>query len=163
MRKEIYRALKERLLSIREDGETSCPVIKHIALWNKQVEFMEQESVFPLPAVFVEFDKITWRTQSGGLQDADLNIALHVLTNAVPEGYDGDEFHLDLLDKINNCLSGFTSDYMGSMVRVASVPCHDHEEILDDTEVFKCFVTDDSACRKTVKIAPRPEISIKKG
>jgi hypothetical protein len=180
MRKILYRELKKRLSrlliadsgdivfaseecikQIVEAGETPDYAIKHIGLWNRQVEFIEQEEHFPLPAVFVEFGKLSWRHQTGGLQDADLTVGLHVLTTAMPEGYDGDEFHLDLLDKINRCLHGFTGEYWGAFKRSASIPCHDHEEILDDTEVFQALVYDRSSERETIKYPVPPNMAIR--
>lgn len=97
----------------------------------------------------------------GGMQDADLTVGLHVLTAAVPEGYDGAEFHLDLLDKINRCLHGFGGESWGSFKRSASIPCHDHEEILDDTEVFQAVVYDTSSMKKLVKCPVSPGMSIR--
>lgn len=181
MRKELYKALKQRLSRLilgdggeisfvteeyikhkEEAGETPETAIKHFGLWNRQVEFIEQEAHFPMPAVFVEFGKIDWRHQSGGVQDADLTVGLHVLTIALPEGYDGEEFHLDLLDGINRCLHGFTGGNWGSAKRVASIPCHDHEEILDDTEVFQMMVYDDTAAKR-LKIHPVPPDIVTRG
>ena len=180
MRKELYKALKERLSRlivadgggvsfvseerIKEMEEAGAPperAVKHVGLWNRQVEFIEEEAVFPMPAVFVEFGKIAWRHQAGGVQDADLTVGLHVLTAAVPEGFDGAEFHLDLLDKINDCLHGFEGERWGSFKRSASIPCHDHEEILDDTEVFQALVYDRSAERKLVKYPVPPDFTRK--
>lgn len=179
MRKEVYQILKKRLqqlitdekkniyfvsipqLSELEDKKgTPSYAIKHIGLWNRQVEFIEEETPFLMPAVFIEFGKIDWKGQASGLQDASLTIGLHVLTNAVPEGYDGEMFHLDLLDKINYCLHGFNSGSMGTLTRVTSIPCHDHEEILDNTEIFKCLVQDDTAVKKQVKIPAKPNITV---
>lgn len=179
MRKEVYQILKKRLqqlitdekkniyfvsipqlLELKDTEGTPNYAIKHIGLWNRQVEFIEEETPFLMPAVFIEFGKIDWKSQTSGLQDANLTIGLHVLTNAVPEGYDGEMFHLDLLDKINYCLHGFNSGSMGTLTRVTSIPCHDHEEILDNTEIFKCLVQDDTAVKKQVKIPAKPNITV---
>lgn len=179
MRKKIYQAFRERLkqLIITEDGEIAFVkrdrlrelmekenppeyAIKHVALWNRQVEFIEEENVFDMPAVFIEFGKIKWRSQTGGVQDADLSIGLHVVTKAVPEDCEGGLLHLDLLDWINRCLYAFTTDNIGSLVRDSSIPCHDHEEILDSTEVFKCMVVDTSAVKDKVKLTTKPNIVI---
>ena len=180
MRKELYQSLKERLsrliladgggivfasaeyiAGLEEAGKTPERAVKHIGLWNRQVEFISEEAVFPMPAVFVEFGKISWRHQQGGVQDADLTVGLHVLTSAVPEGFDGSEFHLDLLDKVNACLHGFEGECWGSFKRSASIPCHDHEEILDDTEVYQAMVYDLSGQKKTVKYPVPPDFTRK--
>lgn len=47
MRKELYRLLCSELKAI--------DLIKHIDLWNHNVEFIEQEENWERPAVFVEF------------------------------------------------------------------------------------------------------------
>lgn len=148
---DIVFASEEHIKQLVEAGKTPDYAIKHFGLWNRQVEFIEQEGHFPLPAIFIEFGKITWRHQQGGLQDADLTVGLHVLTEALPERYDGAEYHLDLLDKVNRCLHGFTGEYWGSFKRSASIPCHDHEEILDDTEVYQTLLYDNSAVKKLVR------------
>lgn len=46
MRKELYRMLCRELKAI--------DLIKHIDLWNHNVEFIEQEENWERPAVFVE-------------------------------------------------------------------------------------------------------------
>lgn len=153
---DIVFASEERIKQIVEAGETPDYAIKHIGLWNRQVEFITEESPFPMPAVFVEFGKISWRHQPGGIQDADLTVGLHVLTTAIPEGFDGAEFHLELLDKINACLQGFEGDCWGSFKRSASIPCHDHEEIIDDTEVYQAMVYDLSGKKEPVKYPVPP-------
>ena len=179
MRKELYQALKERLscliladsggivfasaehiAGLEEAGKSPERAVKHVGLWNRQGEFIT-EAVFPMPAVFVEFGKIAWRHQTDGVQDADLTVGLHVLTSAVPEGFDGAEFHLDLLDKVNACLHGFEGECWGSFKRSASIPCHDHEEILDDTEVYQAMVYDLSGQKKTVKHPVPPDFTRK--
>ena len=52
MRKEIYRAICAALQDI--DGTP----VKHVDLWNHNVEFIEQEEAWDRPAVFVEFAPI---------------------------------------------------------------------------------------------------------
>lgn len=160
---DIELVSEERIKQMTEAVETPDFAIKHFGLWNRQVEFIEEEAHFPMPAVFIEFGRLAWRHQQGGLQDADLTVGLHILTIAQPEGYDGEEFHLDLLDKINRCLHGFTGEYWGSFKRSASIPCHDHEEILDDTEVYQTLLYDDSAVKKLVKHPVPPEFISRKG
>jgi hypothetical protein len=180
MRKELYQALVERLKQLiilkgeilfisqeklqakRDAGQTPEAAIKHFALWNKQVEFIEKEEPFAMSAVFIEFGGMKWRHQNDGLQDTDLIIGLHVLTECISEGYDNDLFYLDLLDKINRCLHGFSGECFSSMQRIESIPCHDHDEILDSTEIFKCMAWDDSAASKRLKIAEaKPDITLK--
>ena len=60
MRRMLYLGLTERLKELKE--ENGNPVIRHIDLWNEQVEFIEQEEPFDTPAVFIEFRPVQWRT-----------------------------------------------------------------------------------------------------
>ncbi|MFR9574281.1 MAG: hypothetical protein SNG79_01315 [Rikenellaceae bacterium] len=172
MRSAIYKTLKSRLSSLIigdegeitqasdqtleeiEKGEISPQyAVKHICLWNRQVEFAEQENIFETPAVFIQFGKIAWRAQSGRVQDAEVEISLHVVTTAKPEEYD-DEFHLELLDSINTILHGYSCDSFSTMGRIASIPCHDHEELLENIEVFRCHVRDTGAVKESVTSVP---------
>ncbi|KAA6346422.1 hypothetical protein EZS27_006072 [termite gut metagenome] len=170
MRKELYKSLverlqqliivegeiafvsKEKLQALKDAGQTPEEAIKHFALWNNQIENITFIEAFALPAVFIQFGMVKWRHQSDGLQDADLVIGLHVITEFTSDEYGNDLFFLDLLDKINRCLHGFSSEHFSSMQRIESNPCHDHFELLDNTEVFKCMATDDSAVQKLIKI-----------
>lgn len=168
MRKEVCQLIKKRLQrlvlddsgeivvldeKLLDDGDVEPNyAIKHIGLWNRQVEFIGEEIPFNLPAIFIEFGEMAWQHESGGAQFAPVMITLHVLTGAVVEGSANDLFHLDLLDKINICLHGMRSSSMGSLTRVSSQPCHDHEEILDNIEVFKGVIYDSSAVKKYTPI-----------
>lgn len=53
MRRMLYLGLTEALKELRD--ESGQPLIRHIDLWNEQVEFIEQEEPFDTPAVFIEF------------------------------------------------------------------------------------------------------------
>ena len=56
--------------------------IKHIDLWNHNVEFIEQEENWERPAVFVEFQPIQWNAiQSGAEYRAEPIVHLHVVTD----------------------------------------------------------------------------------
>lgn len=60
MRKELYRMLCRELKAI--------DLIKHIDLWNHNVEFIEQEENWERPAVFVEFCPIQWNAIVPGVE-----------------------------------------------------------------------------------------------
>ena len=72
MRKELYRLLCSELKAI--------DLIKHIDLWNHNVEFIEQEENWERPAVFVEFCPIQWNAIVPGVEYCRLRRA------AVPRG-----------------------------------------------------------------------------
>ena len=102
MRTELYKALCEKLRSIG-DGE-----IKHIDLWNRNVEFIEQEEAWERPAVFIEICPITWEQTTGGKTQK---------IQKVIDGLAGEKFHaLHLAETYTN---------------------HDHEEIVESIEVYR--------------------------
>ena len=79
MRKFLYLSLMDKILALKNEAGES--VIKTVDLWNEQVEFIEQEDPFELPAIFIEFQPIRWMSLSGDVQQADATIRLHILTS----------------------------------------------------------------------------------
>ena len=102
MRKEIYRAICAALQGI--DG---APV-KHVDLWNHNVEFIEQEEAWDRPAVFVEFAPIEWRGDKAGYHTNGM-LRLHIVTGG--EGF-------------------------GALRLVGSDTNHNHEDIVESIEHF---------------------------
>lgn len=55
---ELYTALTAALKNIKDgEGEDAPRLVKHIDLWNQNVAFIEEESPWPRPAVFIEFGR----------------------------------------------------------------------------------------------------------
>ena len=75
MRKQIFQAICVRLTE-------RVPDI-HIDLWNNNVQTLNGGAVWPLPAVFVEFEPIEWRQQNNGARRGDVAVRLHLVTRAV--------------------------------------------------------------------------------
>ena len=125
MREELYRKLKARLemLCIDVDGvyfDASAEnmidadtiedsrAIKHIDLWNHNVEFLEQEAPWPRPAVFIEFVPFKWHSIVPGVEyRAQPLINLHVVTDWAEQKNIG-EFRL--LNKIHELLAGLEGE-----------------------------------------------------
>ncbi len=146
--KEIYQALKQQLLLVTDQEDNH--IIKHVALWNRQTEFLEKETPFDVPAVFIEFGKVLWKHQLQGVQDTVLPITLHIVTPYAPEGYDGSLFHLEICEYINKALHGFSVGWhTGAFLRVDTEPCHDHEQLLLTRESYATLLTDHSAKKES--------------
>ncbi len=144
MRKKIYLAIIERLKQIiDQDGMQR---IKHFDLWNHNVEFIEQETPFDMPAVFIEFGPIDWATMAGGVQQATITVSIHVATRYGGATADGalsqDEAlsHFDLLDEIGKKMFGLNGDGFQAFKRIRSQTNHNHEEIIENIESFTTFV-----------------------
>lgn len=154
MREELYRKLKSRLeaLCIDVDGvyfdamaedmiDAYCiekdRVIKHIDLWNHNVEFIEQETPWERPAVFIEFVPFKWNAIMPGVEyRAEPLINLHVVTDWVDQ--ESDIGHFRLLDKIHELLAGMSGKTFMELDIDSSTTNHNHEEIVENIETYTC-------------------------
>ena len=127
-REELYRAISEAITGIEE--------IKHIDLWNHNVEFIEQETAWERPAVFIEFQPIQWNPVVHGVEyRAEVGINLHVVTDW-NEGNGIGEFRL--LEKIHEVLAGMDGETFADLDLASSVTNHNHEEIVENIERYTC-------------------------
>ena len=150
MRKLIYLSLIGRLKGLKDDA--GQPEVKHFDLWNEQVEFIEQEEPFGILAVFVEFRPVRWATLGGMVQQADVDIRLHIVTRWKGSAKDGSLFltdaleRFDLLDRIDRCLFNLQEAEGGTSFcmfrRTGSSTNHDHDELVEDIADYTCKATE---------------------
>ena len=108
--------------------------IKHIDLWNHNVEFIEQEEQWERPAVFVEIATINCAPFQGrGLRGKGL-VRLHIVTDWTEGGQDA---AWDLSYKIQSTLEGLSGEYFNGMTLVAIDTNHNHEEILESIDSYE--------------------------
>ena len=74
MRKELFEAIKAKI-------ESTLPEILHVDLWNHNVEYIEEETPWARPAVFVEFGAISWQPLQGGGRRGSGVVRLHLVTD----------------------------------------------------------------------------------
>nr|DAY06862.1 MAG TPA: hypothetical protein [Caudoviricetes sp.] len=128
MRKELYKMLRDKLKTV------SGGAIKHIDLWNHNVEFIEQEEQWERPAVFVEIATINCAPFQGrGLRGKGL-VRLHIVTDWTEGGQDA---AWDLSYKIQSTLEGLSGEYFNGMTLVAIDTNHNHEEILESIDSYE--------------------------
>lgn len=160
MRKEIYQALVERLLNNLKvvDGENRAlisdedvalyadneSVIKHVDLWNHNVEFIEEDEIWARPAVFIEFATIPWEElRGGGEYTTKSRLLLHVVTDWAGSASAASPFQaeslavFDLLDAIHLVLHNFGGTNFENMKLVESQTNHNHEDIVENVEIFE--------------------------
>lgn len=149
MRKELYTELTSRLhrlcvnaageyyVAPAEIDEELCNrAIKHIDLWNRNVEFIEQEMAWERPAVFIEFVPFKWTTIVTGVEyRATPLINLHVVTDWT-SGHDVEAF--ELLDKIHECIAGIEGKSFMDFDIYESCTNHNHEDIVENIETYTC-------------------------
>lgn len=154
MRKELYNAVKERLSRLcvsgageyymapaDMDADLVNPVIRHIDLWNRNVEFIEEETPWPRPAVFIEICPIRWKPIVAGREyRAEPQLKFHIVTDwadAVSDEIDGAISMLDLPEHIHDALAGLEGDSFMELSLAESDTNHNHEDIVENIEVYE--------------------------
>ena len=165
MLKHLYLTLEQKLLAITDEQENPQPLFKHCDLWNRQVEFLEQETPFQTPAVFVEFEPLQWRTDGRHIQDADLTVRLHIVTpwhaNTASDVRATALAYLDIPTALFRQLHGQHGNledgdtvlgHFNALTRTASAVNHDHERFVDSVETYQCHLKDLSFAVPTVRV-----------
>lgn len=139
MRKELYEMLCERLKTVGGGA------IKHIDLWNHNVEFIEQEEQWARPAVFVEFAPIQWHAIQPGVEyRAEPTVHLHVVTDWAGSVSEDSEFReeslkvFDLLEEIHKVLTCMDGETFMEFDLAESRTNHNHEEMIENIESYQC-------------------------
>ena len=144
MIKQLYTDIQTRLAAIKNADTTD--LLKHFDLWNQQVNFIEEETPFLLPAVFVEIMPIQWQQLSNGYQQAEVTIRLHIVSQwlAQTAKYNPAQSaaldYLDIPAKVFNAMHRFSITNSNQFVRVSSVVNHNHERYVDSVEEYKGLV-----------------------
>ncbi|MDE6310196.1 MAG: hypothetical protein K2L96_00055 [Muribaculaceae bacterium] len=119
------------------DDELYPRAIRHVDLWNRNVEYLEQEVPWPRPAVFIEFVPFKWHAIVPGVEyRAQPLINLHVVTDWVEQ--DSDIGNFRLLDKIHEQLAGLSGKTFMEFDIESSSTNHNHEEIVENIETYSC-------------------------
>ena len=137
----IYEALARALESIEDDGGR---LIRHVDLWNRNVEFIEDEQPWPRPAVFIEFGEVSWSQYNGASRGftGECPVTLHVVTDWKGSTAVGSPQRdeavamLDLSETICRAVQGLSGDGFRNMRLRSSIPNHDHEEIVESIERY---------------------------
>ena len=167
MIKTLYLAIEQKLMAIYEDqpaGQIQAkptPFFKHFDLWNQQVEFLEQETPFNTPAVFVEFDPINWKTTGKKLQETEITVKLHIVTpwyantpaNTPSVQRTQALEYLTIPSRVLKAMQGIIITpeansklgFSNTWTREQSIVNHNHEHYVDSVEVYKTHVFDRSA------------------
>lgn len=144
MRKEIYKAIHRRLRAAFGDE------IKHINLWNHNVEFIENEIPWECPAVFIEFNPIRWHTtgfNTGQGFRGMGSVSLHIVTqwSGSPMADGGlNEEELATFEwsrRIHAALSDLSGEGFHSFEINSTHTNHNHEELVENIDVYNVIYT----------------------
>lgn len=137
MRKELYKKLCEQLKTV-SDG-----AIKHVDLWNHNVEFIEQEEQWERPAVFIEFEPIQWRAIVPGVEyRTEGVVSLHVVTDWMGSSAEGSAMQdeslavFDLLKEIHRAVALLEGETFREFDLIGSRTNHNHDEIVESVESY---------------------------
>lgn len=142
---ELYTALTAALKNIKDgEGEDAPRLVKHIDLWNQNVAFIEDESPWPRPAVFIEFGEITWSPLAGArkLLSGTCPVILHVVTDWKGGTADGDATmaesvaSMDTSERISAEVLKASDSCFHNVRLVSSTPNHNHEDIIESIERY---------------------------
>ncbi|MCH5237007.1 MAG: hypothetical protein J1E95_04335 [Muribaculaceae bacterium] len=127
MRKEVYEKIREKLVEIGENE------IAHIDMWNRNVDFIEQETAWERPAVFIEFEPVQWISIVPGVQyRTEAKVRLHIVTD-----WKAQETNVfELPEKIHRALAGLEGESFTDFTLSESHTNHNHEEIIESVEVY---------------------------
>ena len=104
-----------------------------VELWNHNVEYLEQETAFGLPALFVEFGQVDYRPEKGGCGSGTCELRLHLVTDlSVCTPLQA----IDLADAV--ALAACSRPWC--MCRTASLTNHNHEDLVEHVEVLRARV-----------------------
>jgi hypothetical protein len=140
MIKQIYTDIQTRLEAIR-DTEGNA-LLKHFDLWNQQVAFIEEETPFNCPAVFIEILPILWQQMGGEYQQSEVTIRLHLVTQWFSQTAKNNPRqntaldYLDLSGKVFDAMHKFSVANSNQFTRVKSIINHNHERYVDSIEEY---------------------------
>ncbi len=138
MIKEIYNALTAALMTVGDGA------IRHIDLWNQNVEFIDEDEPWERPAVFVEFGEISWQPYKGateGLKGTG-EVLLHIVTDWKGSAAEGSGFQQETLDDyelgdlVVAAVTGLEGESFRNLHLSRTLTNHNHQEILENIEVF---------------------------
>lgn len=133
----LYNGLKTDLLAI--------PGIKHVALFNNQVQKYEENNSFLCPAVFIQFMPSGYTDLSLGVQQYDLIVRLHI----VHETYATDDITLlTLNNSIFSIIHLNQYEKFGRLSRVNEEEDFDHPAIQDHIQDYKTLGKDYAADKR---------------
>lgn len=123
----------------------AIPGIKHVDLWNQDVEFLDESAAFPRPAVFVEFGQIDWEPLNGPSPSwrGTGTVNLHVVTDWHGDAAPDSECIKDNLEgwriaeAIHLTVEGLHGNGYDSLRCVSTITNHNHEDIVDNIEVYR--------------------------
>lgn len=114
------------------------PEVQHVDLYNENVEYVDEESPWERPAVFIEFGDIEWRPLTGSKlsQRGEGDVRLHIVTDWAEGGF---EAACHLTNKVLNALvgTGANTEVYTAYCPHTTMTCRSHGELMENIEIMK--------------------------
>lgn len=127
---------------------TAEQLIKHVDLWNQNVDFLDQEDAWPRPAVFVEFGTITYSAIKGTMAATGSGtVKLHIVTDWQGSASEGSSLQVealevfDLSEVIRRAIYDIKGEWFHGFLHVETATNSNHEEILENIETYNVRCT----------------------
>lgn len=143
--KELFNAIKTKINS-------EVPELKHVVMWNNQIERERSEKTqnpYRTPAVFIEFIVNEVKTFSRGIKNYDLTVRFHFALQGMKFQRPDD---LDFQDAFDNVMTGFRGNsgpYFSSFLEMANDLDEQHDNInhpvIDYSTIYRKTSANDMA------------------
>lgn len=117
--------------------ETLLPEIKTFKLWNRNVEFADQDEPWEMPALFVEFGEVRWEPFKYGFFRGSGTVIFHLVQPW--DSLEPEEDIFRLSDKLRSVIASMPDTYYFSIRSPESTQTnHDHGELIESIETVHC-------------------------
>jgi hypothetical protein len=132
---DVYQDLKDRLLTLRDDG-----VLRTVYRWNNQLADEKMEYSVVLPAVYLELLPIPWDYANWELRKGPIVFRLHQCLQATDNFETQDwEFNQKILERLQGKRDG-KYDY----VSINELTNHNYNVWIDNMTDYRTFVLDET-------------------
>ncbi len=114
----IYQDIEEKLfLELNENYTGDFAKLKHVDIWNNQIDEYERELPFDMPAIFVELQVSNLVTKGGRwAQHGTLQVTLHVVQYELDSKEKKSKL-LSYLDEVNKVVHGLQGERFNHLLR----------------------------------------------
>lgn len=130
----------------------NCPLLEWIDIDRGQLDNIEEELPFPLPAVFISFEEAAWQTLAGrNLQKGQVIFSIRTAWKPYGDTFVGSEeqestlAYLETLDQLHSALQGYSGTYFNHMMRFKEFIERRKDGMDVQVMQYKCQLADESA------------------
>ncbi len=168
------KVFKESYITLKEKIKAALPEARTIDIWNEQIDMYREESPLILPAIYIQFTPVQWRTIGRGKeQHGDGSVIFHIVQNVITNSatLDGGDApvildtlaRFDLPQKAYEKMQYFRSNSFKPLDRIGSDVDHNHDGIIIDSIEFATIFMDSLSVNANDQYSteiPLPDIKV---